>query len=282
MTFLQKLTLTAVRLYIHGLARVSPARAAARAFALFCTPRRRKRHPVPALFQQAEPLTLEVAGYQLKGYRWHRGAARRALVLHGFESSVINFGAYVSVLAEKGYEVLAIDAPAHGRSEGSRITAPLYRDMILTIQEQLGPVQFFVAHSFGGLALALALEQMPPDPNRRVVLLAPATETSTALQQFYALLRIRNERFKREMDALIRRQEGHGPEWYSIRRAARNIRDPLLWIHDEQDELTPWLDALRVREENHPNLHFVLTRGLGHRRIYRDPGVIRQAGAFLT
>jgi len=64
-------------------------------------------------------------GIVIKGWRWNHPAERKVLILHGFESSAINFDRYVKPLIKKGYEVLAFDAPAHGRSGSKTITAPL-------------------------------------------------------------------------------------------------------------------------------------------------------------
>ena len=52
-----------------------------------------------------------------------------------------------------------------------------------------------------------------------------------------------------------------------------NIKASVLWIHDEDDVITPWTDALKVKEDNHPNIKFVLTKGLGHQKIYHNDAV---------
>ena len=81
-------------------------------------------------------------------------------------------------LENKGYEVLAFDAPAHGDSEGSTVNAIEYSEMIKKVIELYGPVEAFIAHSFGGIAISLALEQIPHDANTKIVFIAPATETT--------------------------------------------------------------------------------------------------------
>ncbi|HTF27758.1 MAG TPA: alpha/beta hydrolase, partial [Flavitalea sp.] len=64
-------------------------------------------------------------------------------------------------------------------------------------------------------------------------------------------------------------------------RAINNIKAQILWIHDETDKVTPLHDALKVKEDNHANLAFIITTGLGHRRIYRDEKVIKTVIDFL-
>lgn len=69
-------------------------------------------------------------------------------------------------------------------------------------------------------------------------------------------------------------------DWYSIRRAMKNIRARVLWFQDEDDEITPLSDVLKVKAENYPNIEFVITKGLGHRRIYRDNKVAQSVVDF--
>jgi hypothetical protein len=61
----------------------------------------------------------------------------------------------------------------------------------------------------------------------------------------------------------------------------RHITAQVLWYHDEEDQLTPFSDAVKVTEEGYPNLVFRTTKGLGHRRIYRDNEVIKDVMRFI-
>ena len=184
-------------------------------------------------------------------------------------------------LVEKGYEVLAFDAPSHGASDGSYTNAIEYSDMIKKAVDLYGPIQSFIGHSFGGIAVCLAMEAMPHDANTKIVLIAPATETSTAIDGAFSMLGIRNERLRKEMDDLIFDKTAKTTAWYSIRRAMNNIKASVLWFHDEDDDVTPLNDALKVKEDNHSNIEFVITKGLGHRKIYRDESVLNAAVKFL-
>lgn len=276
----QRLALGYIRTKFKLLSAISKKKAARAAFDLFCTPQKRNLKKPPRIFAEAEPLQLKVEGITVKGWRWNHPAGKKALIVHGFESSVVNFDRYIRPLVRKGYEVLAFDAPAHGKSGGKKINAPLFRKTIQDICKKFGPVQAFLAHSFGGLAVSLALEEMPHNSSTQLVLLAPATETQTAIDSFSRFLHL-DTATRAEFDRLIILKGGVSPAWYSIRRAMKHIRAQVLWFHDEDDETTPLRDALLVRDENHPNIRFVITKGLGHRRIYRDNKVTREIVDFL-
>lgn len=135
-----------------------------------------------------------------------------------------------------------------------------------------GPVNGFIAHSFGGIALALALENTD-NSGMKVVLIAPATETTSAIDGALTILGLQNPQLRKSLDEIIFRLSGKETTWFSIRRAIKNIKAPVLWIHDVDDDVTPYEDALKVKNDNNPNVKFIVTQGLGHRKIYRDNGV---------
>lgn len=276
----QRLALKYIRTKFKLLSAISKKKAAAAAFELFCTPQSRNRKTPPKIFNEAEKLQFSLDGIPVKGWRFNKGGQRRVLILHGFESSVVNFDRYIRPLVRKNYEVLAFDAPAHGRSGGTQINAPLYRKTILAINKHYGPVQSFLAHSFGGLAVCLALEEISHTADYRLALVAPATETSSAIDSFFTFLHL-DPAIRPEFERLIIKKGGVSSDWYSIRRAMKHIRARVRWFHDEDDEVTPLRDALKVKDENHPNLEFVITKGLGHRRIYRDNNVTKSVIDFL-
>jgi len=203
------------------------------------------------------------------------------LIIHGFESSVINFDKYVNPLIKKGYEVMAFDAPAHGRSSGKKINAIIFRDFIKQVCLQYGPVQSFIAHSFGGLAICLALAETEHDENFRIALVAPATETKTALDHFFKFIKLDDVEVRKEFEEIITQLSGHSLAWFSIHRALQKIKAKILWVHDKDDKTTPLQDVLRIREENHLNIQFIITKGLGHRRIYRDAKIGKAIVSFV-
>jgi len=54
-----------------------------------------------------------------------------------------------------------------------------------------------------------------------------------------------------------------------------------LWVHDKDDTMTPFADIDNVVNAKYPNFEFMITEGLGHRRIYRDNKVSKAVIDFL-
>lgn len=286
MKLAQRIALRYYRTKFSLIAAISKQKAAEKAFDLFCTPQVRNKKALPKIFEQGEVLSFRLDGLLIRGWRWKPNeeglpaSGKKAMICHGFESSVINFDRYIKPLLKKGYEVLAFDAPAHGRSAGKQVNAPLYKQMILDVNKQFGPVHSFMAHSFGGLALGLAIEEISHTPAHKLVFIAPATETKTAADTFFHFLQL-DPAIRPEFDRLIIRRSGVSIDWFSLRRAMKNIRASVLWVHDEDDDITPLSDALKIKEDGHKQVEFLITKGLGHRRIYRDNKVTKAIIDFL-
>lgn len=277
----QKLALSFIRTKLNLLASVNKKEAATQAFKLFCTPLSKYNTLEREVFLRGQKIDFNLNGNIIRGYRCNYPRERKVLILHGFSSSCQNFESYVSLFMEKDYEVLAFDAPAHGSSEGSTVNALEYSDMVKKVVELYGPVQNFLAHSFGGLAVSLAMEDLPHDETTKIVLIAPATETSSAIDSALRMIGIKNPSMRKSIDELILKISGKETAWFSIKRAVKNIKASILWIHDEDDDVTPVKDAKEVEIDNNSNIRFVFTKGLGHRRIYKDDEIKKLVTSFL-
>ena len=276
-----KIALGYIKTKLNLLTLLSSKKAGEEAFRLFCTPLIRGRVPENEVFKNAEKLSFSLSGKNVLGYRCNHPGRHKILLLHGFSSTCQHFAGFVTPLVKKGYEVLAFDAPAHGSSEGSSVNAVEYAQMIKKINDLYGPISGYIAHSFGGISVILALEEMNHDAETRVVLLAPATETSTAIDSAFEMLQIKNFTLRKAIDDVILEKSGRPSAWYSIRRAIKTIKASILWIHDTDDNITPYGDALKVKNDSPENVLFIATSGLGHRRIYRDAEVLEQVISFF-
>lgn len=277
----QKLAIVFIRTKINILSLFSKRKAAEETFRIFCTPLMKGPLKERDAFRHAERLQFRHNGLLIKGFRINAPRAKKILLLHGFSSGAYNFDKYVDALTAKGYEVLAFDAPAHGSSEGKTVNAVEYSEMIKDVHDRYGPVEAFIGHSFGGLAISLAMENIPHDASTKIVLIAPATETTSAIDDAFRMIGLKNKQLRDEFERIIFERSGKEPGWFSVRRAMNHISASVLWVHDEDDDITPLTDALKVKEDAHPNVDFFITKGLGHRKIYRDERVVERIAKFL-
>lgn len=275
----QKLLILLIKIKIKIISIISIKWAAKTSIGVFTTPRRKPRPFIPPIFHTAEQFNIEVNNFKINGYRWQKDAVKKILIVHGFESKAFNFDRYVSPLIAKGYGVFAMDAQAHGLSEGKTITLPEYMAMLIELEKQVGHFDGYVSHSFGGIAVCLFQESFN-NPLAKLVLIAPATETSTAIKLFCNFLNL-NETLRHAIHEYVFNKSGFSVEHFSIKRIAPNLTNPILWIHDEDDDITPISDVKPIIDSKQSNISFLITRGLGHRKIYKDSNVVNRVIEFL-
>lgn len=256
------------------LAPVAPGLAARLAYRVWF---RTVRLPVPPeaepVLSEAERTTLTVDGTPLPVYRWGEGPT--VFLLHGWSARAAQMTAMVAPLVERGFRVVAYDAPAHGRSPGRRTDIFELRDALLSVAASEGPPRAVVAHSFGALTF-LAAARSGLD-SRRGVLLNPGVRIEALVQAFDARLGLGEEvrsRLARRVHAFAGASFYDGL-WEPLEGS------PVLVLHDRDDEEIPWEEGRHVAERL-PDGRLESTEGLGHRRILRDPGVVQRTVEFVT
>ena len=267
------------RTRLRWLGRVAPFLASRIALRYFLLVR---QHPRPAREEEwlARATRFEITGTnRLSGFRWGQG--RRVLLVHGWEGRGTQMGAFATALAAAGREVVAFDAPGHGRSEGYsslRQFAIAVRDVVA----QEGPFDGFIGHSFGvaGACFALTDEGVGVEAlGKRLVFVAPPDDLHFFVGYFERLLELSprvTRGFERRLERLLR------APWAEARfcTSAPSASVPLLIVADQDDQETP-IQGAEALAEAWPMGRLLRTQGLGHRRILRDPEVVRSVVDFL-
>ncbi len=295
---MQNLVLRLIRLYFAVAGRLAPAVAARQALGLFTTPRF-QRPPSPQdreVMAAAEVLDLRFSppapqGAQdgrLRVYRWRRAeeaeAAPRVLLVHGWESRASRLARWVEPLRSAGFEVLAVDLPAHGDSDGRRTFPSAAAAALAAVAATAGPFHAVVGHSFGAVCAVVAvaggaLTGLPAFPAEKLVLVAGSDSLTGVIARFGAMVGLPGrvvERLHGEIGTL----SGHPIEAWSASSMMACCALPTLVVHDRDDDEIPWSDGEAIAAAA-PAATLVATEGLGHHRVVRDPAVISRATAFL-
>lgn len=268
------------------LSRLSPALATRIAARLFITP---PRHPHPEAerpwLAQARRAALHTLGLpvpawdgkRLALYRWGEAREGRVLLMHGWGGRATQLAPFIPAFVAAGYEVVAVDAPGHGLSAGRHASLFHFANALERALAETGPVEAVIAHSFGGAATAYAASRGARFG--KAVLIAPPCELTDYLDHMGALLgltaRVRTA-VQSHYEALLATPFAA----LSVARSAAGLRQGALVLHDEDDAEVP-IRAGRAVAAAWPGARFVATRGLGHRRILKDPQVVAQALDFV-
>jgi pimeloyl-ACP methyl ester carboxylesterase len=280
MKLAQRLLIGYYKTKLKTIALVSSQKAAEAAFELFCTPYSRKpKGKSPPVFHKAEKLSFEQNGLNIRGFRWkpEHPNGKKILIVHGFSSYAYKFEKYILLLKKEGFEVVAFDAPAHGTSDGKLINAYIYKYALLQIESLYGPFYGIMGHSLGGLAAALAFEELPGAEKRKLVLIAPATETERAISNFFKMIPV-DEKTEQAFRQLVVEVVGLPITYFSVSRIIKKITSPVLWVHDRHDPVCPFEDVKPLLSANLPHVKFLITEQLGHSKVYKDSKV---AGAIV-
>jgi hypothetical protein len=95
------------------------------------------------------------------------------------------------------------------------------------------------------------------------------------------MIRLRDKAVHDAFNNIIIQLSGQDIGWFSIVRSIQQYHTPVLWVHDEEDAITPIADALPAWTIGLSYLQILRTRGLGHRRIYREPSVVQSVVRHL-
>jgi pimeloyl-ACP methyl ester carboxylesterase len=262
-----------VRSSFAALERVAPSVGARAAERLWFTVPRARAAPVP---EGGSPFDVQLRGRTVRGWSW--GAGPVVYLVHGWGGEAGQLGAFVRPLVAAGFTVVAHDAPSHGISAAGH-RGPRSSDIIELAQSldavaaSYGPAHAVVGHSMGGMTAMMAIRDGWLGA-QRLVMVAPMVRVVDAEPVFAGRLGL-GPRIQRRLVHRIERQVAAPLTAFDIAALAPDVGwPPLLAIHDRDDTETPWR-ATEALVAGWPNSELVTTQGLGHRRILRDPTVIR-------
>jgi hypothetical protein len=253
---------------------------------LFSSPR---RHPRPAreieILASARPFEVPVQlrsprsrGIKVDLAAWRWGHGPTVLLVHGWEGRGSQLGSFVAPLVDAGMSVVAFDAPAHGDSAGNRLYLTDHADAIADVAAYVGPVHGVIAHSFGVAAMLVAHARRGVDVARNVAV-APNVLIEDSFARFARAVAL-DDADRAALELAIGEHAGLAPSALELSRLAGGRDAGLLVIHDREDREIPFLHGEELAAA-WPDAKLHATRGLGHRRILRDPGVITDAVSFL-
>lgn len=249
---------------------------AKKAEALFLTPIRYQRpeneNDVYALANKFKILN----GLQV--YQWGQSENPSVLLVHGWNGRGTQLGYFVQDLLEKGFNVIAIDGPAHGESEGVMTHVGAFSQALIDVQKYFGPLQGVIAHSFGGgCSVFAAFRGMDV---RKIVLIGSPAHYDRVVNSFLNRMRL-SKRTKKIFTESLTNQVGIKPQDLNIGILGSQLKNVQgLIVHDELDKEVPVTAAHAIHEKWQGSEVFI-TRGLGHKRVLRDKEVSLKISEFL-
>lgn len=248
-------------LYFNTLAIFSKKKAAKKAFELFCTPRKGRVLPQQKDFLDAAKVEkIEADGVHFQTYHWP-GNKDTVLLLHGWESNSFRWRNLITFLKKEQFNIIAVDAPAHGYSTSKTFTAPLYVKGIKPAVEEYKP-RHIIAHSIGGMSALYFHHKYPNASVEKIVTLGSPSDFSIIVKGYQDFLAL-NKKVMNAMDEHFFKLFGFRMNEFSTSRFSEKFDIDGLLIHDELDKVAPVNGSEKVHA-NWANSILFKTKGLGH------------------
>lgn len=254
---------------------IAPAFSAQLALKLFLKPKAITR-PQSELnyYESARRFKLKSG---LVAYEWGKQGNPIIFLIHGWEGRGTQMGAFSNDLVERGYRVIALDGPAHGDSEGVYTNAGEFSRKLVEAQNELGPLEAVIAHSFGGgcsvIAGKFGLQ------TKKLILIASPSDFYKVIDGFLNFLELSDNANKKFLARLEQIAKINLNE-LNISELGKFLQIPILIVHDRQDKEVHFDEALAFRDHL-PHVELLATEGLGHRRILKELSVIKKVADFI-
>jgi uncharacterized protein len=220
-------------------------------------------------------------GTRLVGWQFPRKGRKRrgALVfLHGHSDNRHLAVRAAECFSALGYDVLAYDQRAHGRSEGDHCTYGFLekRDLVRAL-DAFGIERAVVLGTSLGAAVAL---QAAPFEKRieAIVAHAPFVDLRAAIDD---RSRIFSRRLIEAGIAAAEQEAGFRADEVSPLIAARSVKAPVLLVHGSRDPWTPPWHSQRILEALAGPKELLLVQGATHSNVMRRPEVWTQMAQWV-
>ncbi|HMP99985.1 MAG TPA: alpha/beta hydrolase [Cyclobacteriaceae bacterium] len=226
----------------------------------------------------SQTFNLNINGKQVHGYRWGT-EGKVVMCIHGWAGRGTQFRRFVKPLLKAGYQVIAFDGPAHGKSQGKRTNILEFEEVLKALVEKFGAPEAVIAHSFGGgVGLFAAMNGLPI---KTLINIASPTIGEKIVDTYIKAIGASDKTrafFEKEV---IKRYGKPFYEYTALHFITQLKNDiNLLLVHDEDDKEVS-IDHPLALIEKYPQAQLYRTSGLGHTRILKDDVVIKKCVDFI-
>jgi alpha-beta hydrolase superfamily lysophospholipase len=212
--------------------------------------------------------------------------AKKVLITHGWMSRAAYMVKIIRALHQQGYDVYALDFPAHGEAKGLQLT---WTDSVMILKEtlnKLGPFYGVIGHSFGGSMLLNTLNLASQLPEwqidtlpERAVLIASPTNMRTPVSNLARRFKLSGQGYLLLRDAIRQNSDTNITHLYT-RHFVKRGQIPVLCIHGNDDRTIDPQESIGFCR-HYPHASLALIPGIDHVGVLIDKRVETIVGNFL-
>ena len=279
---MKTIILSLFRFYYSLYAVISPRRAGAKAFRLFQKTRKLPfKKAEQQFYNQARPFEIKHPNENIYAYETGNPEGELVLLVHGWESNAGSMGAIANMLTHAGYRVVALDLPAHGKSNLLYANLQLCREALRALIFHLNPTKPFsiVSHSFGSAVSTYALSGSSYEVNHFIMLTSP-NRLIDIFNEFKNMIGLGSKAYQH----LLSKAEtilNERVETLTVEDKARDMRvKEITILHDINDKVLPYANSLRLGSKL-PQAKLITLNNVGHYRMLWNADVIRRIQTVL-
>ncbi|WP_299125366.1 alpha/beta hydrolase [uncultured Winogradskyella sp.] len=256
---------------------ISSKYATKKALNLFASPRKGRYtdEQIPTI-ESAFFEELDFDGGSIATYRWI-GKNKTILLAHGWESNSSRWSYTLSALKAEDYNIIALDAPAHGKSSGRQFNAVLYSECLALVAQKFKP-EVIIGHSVGGMATIFSMHNHDLPFVKKIVLLGAPAHFTGVFSRYKSMMGF-NGKISNGLDRLVLERFNKPVDYFSAANFSENISAEGLIIHDKKDRIIPYEDAL-LFANRYKNSELISTSGFGH--SLKDTSLIPKIIEFIN
>lgn len=248
------------------------------AYALFSTPQSGKltADTLPEFLQLAQFKRLRFKEHRIQTYRWS-GTGSTILLVHGWQSNSSRWQQLIEYLQTFNYNIITLDAPGQGLSNGKEFSPPIYSAFIDTALKEFRP-KILISHSLGSFSTLYQLANSTyPELEKNIILGCPNT-FKNIVNNFQNLLSFSDRNYQ-ALVKLMEQMINMPLEDYNSDRFIQKISLPTLIIHDRHDETIPFSEAISILNASEKTT-IIATDNLGH--SLQNDKVYQSIAHFIT
>jgi len=273
-----KIIYFSIQSYFRLLSFLAPKLAGKQAFELFQKPHMKKtRTRELALFDHFKESRIPAEGEDLFVYSHGDQNDYPVILVHGWDSNPGSLYGIAQELAKHPFHVIVLSLPAHGKSKLTKTNMIHSSEMIKVLLDHYGLKNNFsmVTHSFGSGTSTIALRETGIKADLLLFLTTP-DRMWDIFDNYRAMIKLG----KKAYSYLLKEVEKLSPikiDEFNISDLVQEVKyKKLILVHDKNDKILPWENALRMKEKN-PKIELIETKGKGHYRLLWDPYTIELA-----
>ena len=202
---------------------------------------------------------------------------KKVLLVHGWSGRGTQLHTIAETFNNLGYTCISFDAPAHGKSSSNTTLMVEFVTCILELEKKYGTFDYAIGHSLGGMSVLKAISEGLQV--QKAVVLGIADLIHDIILNFtqkikidYKYVGLIRERFEKKYQLKM--------EDFASSNSVKNISQPILIVHDEDDKDVPVSCAYAI-EKNAKNAKLLITKKLGHRKILNNEMVLESIVEFV-